>query len=150
MKKALITTSLFAILLLLLAPALPAIQCTTVLETDTARFIRQAESMYKNEFQGKIRSIDCLIPKEIKKNFTTSKTVQKIIELLPNVFQDVLEKSLGFLLLCALIVYLIFPFDFIFSIMLVIYSIGMKLYDWPFPDNPGNHHAFRNEKEMIP
>jgi hypothetical protein len=173
MKRAMITTSLFAILLLLLAPAIPALQRTTVLEGNTAILIRHAQNINKNELEGKICTIDCLIPKEIKKNLTTSEAVQKIKELLPNEFQDVVDKFLSFLLLCALVAYLItyaiggslgyvidiilylvtqgkweflrttnialIPSEFFFSIMIAIYSIGMKLCDWPFPDDPRYH-----------
>lgn len=37
--------------------------------------------------------------------------------------------------------------EIVFSIMLAIYDIGMRSYDWPFPDNPGGHDYHRFQKK---
>lgn len=39
------------------------------------------------------------------------------------------------------------PSEIVFFIMVAIYDIGMRSYDWPLPDNPGGHDYHRYQKK---
>lgn len=105
MKKIIITISLLAILLLILTPSIPAIQCATLVETNTTQRIQPIQSIGKNELKAKRSGIDFLNLKHILKNILTSEEVQKIKKLFNNHFQNAIDKFLRVLLLWALIAY---------------------------------------------
>jgi len=173
MKKTIITTSLLAIFLLILTPCLQAIQYTTNRETNTTNIIRQIQNTEEKEFKEKSPATKLALLNETIKDIQANTAIQKIITLLKNPSQTLMEKFFSLLLLSFLIAYLItytiggtlgyiidvilyiltqgkwelyqattialIPSESIFWIMVEIYDIGMELFDWPFPDNPGYH-----------
>lgn len=107
MNRMIITTSLFATVLLLLTPAIPPLQYTTVVTANTTDRIQQIQNIDKNGMEERLRSIDFPRLKDTLQNIPANESRQKIKEMFNTTFQNLVDKFLRILLLYALIAYLV-------------------------------------------
>jgi hypothetical protein len=112
MKTISITISLLSILLLILTPSIPAIQCTTLIGTNATQRMQPIE---RNELKEKRSAIQPLSLNYLLKTIPGNEKLQQFRELLPNNFKNTIDKFLRILLLCT------------FIISLITYAIGNTL-----------------------
>lgn len=107
MKKITITMSLLSILLLILTPAIPAIQCDILVGPNVTQRIQHIQNIERKELKEKRTAIELLSLNYLLKTIRAIEKLQKIKELLQSHFKNAIDKFLRILLLCTFIIFLI-------------------------------------------
>jgi hypothetical protein len=102
-KGTMITTTLLTFFLLLVTPIIPAIQYSTVLDTNTSGSIQPLPRIIISELKEKRKTFDCTTFTQTIKNNTLNEMIQQLKEVLKNELSIISERLLCFLILCVIL-----------------------------------------------